>query len=56
MSWEVLLALYLVPLLTILGYVLRIERRLSRIEGALSVILQNCGGDPNAEEKEKGRD
>lgn len=57
MPWYAVLGIFLPPILTIAGFVLRLESRLSRIEGMLELICRmmdpegNCGG---GEERGKG--
>lgn len=58
MTWYGWLASYLPPILTILGYIIRLESRLSRIEGKLEVMLKNCegGGYSGAKKEDASRD
>lgn len=57
MTWYELLASYLPPVLMILGYMIRMESRLSRIEGELRMLRMvvcklDPGGDANGEKEE----
>ncbi|MEM2125505.1 MAG: hypothetical protein QXQ53_03815 [Candidatus Methanosuratincola sp.] len=57
MTWYELLAGYLPPILMILGYMIRMESRLSRIEGELRMLRiivckLESGGDTNGKEED----